>query len=616
MPSSPQSPNPIPATTSKRPAPRGNAAYPRKRAVTACQVCRARRTKCDNLKPSCSFCLKVGAKCIQSPVDLSSYDPASIKILERLDEIEQHILRSQGASTDFLPKSPENVLPKSTVTSKVETVDPARVLVQPLENILQWQCLGLDPTTPGMQEQPSQAWSDITNHLAAVDLNAQFTGSAVDRFFTHVHVKNPILNERETRRLITRISMHGIDWSPDSCLALLVCALGTLTTPFGEAQCQTHPGTEVYQTAQSLYTAAQKRIGSVFCSGGLREAQCLFLSGVYMMSIFQREHAWRYFLQALACCQQFSFLRPGKGSGVPLQSNRIAEQAIYWSAWKSEREIRLDLQAPDFALSQAELAIYPPFFPTPPESHEVIPASDPTAMAMDEIAQRERLAWYFYLSEISLRRLHFRVASSILHMPVPSESDLLEELAKATEEHEEQAQEWVTALPTILSLQAPPGNDDVCHFILRGHLLNFYEMIYWPFVDAAINRTGFQHTHRQSPLLRSLVQKGLHRHVERIALILLAAASVVQSSLEQGVPSPLILPENWEHAVALAIDLNRYWEGESADCRFMRPILELLWARVRILDNPAEPSSSASTLVSEKAAQCPEHDRPTDPNAV
>ncbi|KAF7114223.1 hypothetical protein CNMCM5793_007801 [Aspergillus hiratsukae] len=608
MPSSPQNPNPSPSRTSKRPAPRGTAAYPRKRAVTACQVCRARRTKCDNLKPSCSFCLKVGAKCVQSPVDFSSYDPASLRILERLDEIEQHILRSQHGATDFPPKSPQSVRPNVPVTSKIETVDPPRVLVQPLENILEWQSLRLDPAITEMQEQLSQAWSDTANH-PVVDLNAQFTGSAVDRFFTHVHVKNPILNERETRRLITRISMHGIDWSPDSCLGLLVCALGTLATPFGEDQCQTHPGTEVYRTARSLYAAAQKRVGSVLCSGGLREAQCLFLSGVYMMSIFQREHAWRYFLQALACCQQFSFLRTGQRSGVTPQSNRIAEQAIYWSAWKSEREIRLDLQAPDFSLSQTELAIYPSFFPTPPESHEVIPASNPTATAIDGIAERERLAWYFYLSEISLRRLHFRIASSMLHTPVPSESDILEELAKATEEHEEQAQEWVTALPAILSLQAPPENDDISRFILRGHLLNLYEMMYWPFVDAAINRAGTQHTPEWSPLVCSLFQKGLHRHVERTyvnqpgfyhrhhgtvclirscnrsALILLAAASVVQSSFEEGLPSPLIMPENWKHAVALALDLNRFWEGESADCRSMRPILELLWARVQFLDD-------------------------------
>lgn len=541
-------------------------------------------------------------------MDLSSYDPASLRILERLDEIEQHILRSQHDAINFSPKSPQNVRPNVPVTSKVDTVDPARVFVQPLENILEWQCLKLDPTITGMQEQLLPAWSDTTN-LPAVDLNAQFTGSAVDRFFTHVHVKNPILNERETRRLITRISMHGIDWSPDSCLALLVCALGTLATPFGEDQGQTHQGTEVYRTARSLFAAAQKRIGAVFCSGGLREAQCLFLSGVYMMTIFQREKAWRYFLQALACCQQFSFLRPGKPPRVAVHSNRIAEQAIYWSAWKSEREIRLDLQAPDFSLSQAELAIYPSFFPTPPESHAVIPASDPTATTIDGIAERERLAWYFYLSEISLRRLHFRIASSMLHMPVPPESDLLEELAKATEEHEEQAQEWATALPAILSLQAPPEDDDISRFILRGHLLNLYEMMYWPFVDAAINRTDFQHTPEWSPLVRSLIQKGLDRHVERMyvnqpgfyhrhhgtvflirscnrsALILLAAASVVQSSFEQGVPSPLILPENWKHAVALALDLNRFWEAESADCRSVRPILELLWARVQFLDD-------------------------------
>lgn len=63
-----------------------------------CQVCRARQTKCDNAKPSCSYCLNVGASCIQSPFDLSSFDPASLRILERLDELE-HLLRERpGAS--------------------------------------------------------------------------------------------------------------------------------------------------------------------------------------------------------------------------------------------------------------------------------------------------------------------------------------------------------------------------------------------------------------------------------------------------------------------------------------------------------------------------------------
>ncbi len=36
---------------------------PRKRNATACQVCRARKTKCDNKKPKCSYCQSIGAAC-------------------------------------------------------------------------------------------------------------------------------------------------------------------------------------------------------------------------------------------------------------------------------------------------------------------------------------------------------------------------------------------------------------------------------------------------------------------------------------------------------------------------------------------------------------------------
>lgn len=64
--------SPNPPATKQQSRPRG--AYPRKRAVRACQTCRARRTKCDNRKPSCSFCERIGAKCVvNDPADLSAY---------------------------------------------------------------------------------------------------------------------------------------------------------------------------------------------------------------------------------------------------------------------------------------------------------------------------------------------------------------------------------------------------------------------------------------------------------------------------------------------------------------------------------------------------------------
>lgn len=49
------------------------AMYQRKRAVTACQSCRLRKTKCDNVRPACGFCSKNGAQCIYPGPETSDY---------------------------------------------------------------------------------------------------------------------------------------------------------------------------------------------------------------------------------------------------------------------------------------------------------------------------------------------------------------------------------------------------------------------------------------------------------------------------------------------------------------------------------------------------------------
>src|ERR1700742_2043855 len=38
-------------------------AFPRKRAFVACQMCRARKTKCDNGRPTCGMCQQTGSTC-------------------------------------------------------------------------------------------------------------------------------------------------------------------------------------------------------------------------------------------------------------------------------------------------------------------------------------------------------------------------------------------------------------------------------------------------------------------------------------------------------------------------------------------------------------------------
>ncbi len=638
---------PAPAAATKpavggnpRPPPRGTASYPRKRAVKACQVCRARRTKCDNAKPSCSFCLKVGATCIQSPVDLSSFDPASLKILERLDDLEE-LVRSvslEGSSSTAVAKTRiVEVSPLDAAPEVQESVGFEAVIPQGPEDIASWSIFaafqdGSETVHP--LKSPSVVTSALSPHAFGgldLDMGPRRTNELLDNFFSYVHVKNPVLDETATRNMVLSTIGNGVDWSPESCLTSLVCALGAIATPFGPS-ISTIPGTPAYTSAQSFFAAAQQRIGMALCADDTLAAQCLFLSGVYMMCTFQPVRAWRFFLQALAACQQFSFLHlhsqqhhsassdqqaspsppPGRGTSSPPYPLDMLQQAIYWSSWKSEREMRggdIGHRLPDFsAPHQApHLGLYPPFFPTPPA-----PRPETAGAPTNSRLARERTSWYFYLAEISLRRLSARVAAEMvgLHKTAAAlgqrRAQFLTALAEAVPGHEEQAHEWIASLPTCLSFDAPAEEDDVCRFVLRGHAINLFELVYWPFlaaylgcVDAGepyfgngdpmlanmarlaqkaldhhhmrlvVNRPGYRHRHHGTiPMMRSC---------SRSALMLVATAKLLQREAGRpisGEMSHLRMPEGWAAEVEEVVKLLAYWSSETHEFRQIHRVLE------------------------------------------
>lgn len=359
----------------KRPAARGTSFYPRKRANTACQVCRARKTKCDNSKPSCSYCLSVGATCIQSPADLSSFDPASLKILDRLDDLER-LFRESATSTTASnlnsvdPASnawhPPDITRRMSSNShgRPKEIEPftkgdgpglGSILPLRVDHVLQWPLFNeqgqhepLYRLPPAAISTPSAAPSALAG---LVDMESYNIYQLLDRFFLYIHCKNPILDETSTRRLVGNAFLNGIDWSPASCLAMVICALGSVATPFGNSH-EVKPGSQAYQDSQVFFHAAQKRIGIMLMSSDLVGAQCLFLSGVYMMMVFQPIYAWRYFSQALAACQHFPFLTRAQymsgGSESSLDSMEMdrqdtQEQAVYWSAWNRSGSSEMNL---------------------------------------------------------------------------------------------------------------------------------------------------------------------------------------------------------------------------------------------------------------------------------
>ncbi|KAL2846896.1 C6 zinc finger domain protein [Aspergillus pseudoustus] len=596
-------------TGDKRPAPRGTAAYPRKRAVTACQVCRARRTKCDNRKPSCSFCLKVGAVCIQSSVDLSSFDPASIKILERLNDIEGAVRACQSSLSTQRPVGGAASLDRQIQSTSTDAnIDSACLLPASIESIGRWM-------------------PEMALHARLQTGVEPAIWSLLDRFFHFVHVKNPVLDEAHVRSLVARFCANGLDWSHESCLILLVLSLGATATAF---DCLDGNDADSMPLARSFYRAAQKRLGlTMEGPGRVLEAQCYFLSGVNAMTFFLRDAAWKLFLHAVACCQSFQFLRAPKLNDIDTlvslepvvdhigqQQSLTAEQAIYWSSWKSERELRSEIGGTDFTISPAEMAIYPLFFPTPPTTADVDDEGGDGGQLgtaqYDTSKADNQLSWYFYLSEISLRRLTSCIATGIAQFQPPN-GRFLNDLARAMCIYESQAEEWVLRLPQVISLNSPPERDDICHFVLRGHLIDMYEIMYWPFVDAVINAipnaTSIDSTGWDDQLLvRSLARKGLAKHVERLwvnqpgykhrhhgtlfllrnccrsALVLIAAALAVASPPDRQPGPSLAMPSGWRHAVLLALDMTRYWEDQSVDSAYLARILESAWEKVQLLD--------------------------------
>ncbi|KAG5978271.1 hypothetical protein E4U55_006309 [Claviceps digitariae] len=668
----------------KRPAPRGAAFYPRKRANTACQVCRARKTKCDNEKPSCSYCVSVGATCVQSAVDLSSFDPASLKILDRLDSLERLLRTTISADVDAPARhvsvsvsdaaAPPASLPCAPASASDSHRDRDRerhqlrrlstyriygsqdnehdevdadldlnldldlhsVLPTRVNRIFEWHVFRSNKTfaPPKNTTLPADAVSlpaGSASLAALVDMDSHRIYRLLDNFFLYIHCKNPILDEPSARRLVRRVFLDGIDWSPASCLALIICALGSIATPFGPSP-ETRIGSQAYADSQVFFQAAQKRIGLLLIRSDIVGAQCLFLSGIYMMMVFQPIYAWRFFSQALAACQHLPFLAraqdvvstqdmlaqdtstPDDVSNAAASVERMSrrdtqEQAVYWSSWKSERELRTELSLPDFDdIDHSGTTLYPPFFPAPPAP---APASPDDDGGPGSEAQRSKASWLFYLAEISLRRLTSRLCREVMSLRrrYASNTTFLDVLADMTPEYEAQAQQWSDNLPGELSVRSAIDDDGIARSVLRGKLINLYEMLYWPFVMASLGCCGrarcayYSHHPRRdrtapTTVLKAqfveLARRGLDTHMHQIranepgffhrhhgGFFMIRACSRSALTLVAAAKSDMSMPGGWREAVYKVINMLGYWEEEDGDVAGWRARLEMEMAMTR-----------------------------------
>ncbi|KAL3455104.1 hypothetical protein BJX64DRAFT_80324 [Aspergillus heterothallicus] len=541
----------------KRTAPtsRGSSAYARKRAVIACQVCRVRRTKCDQKKPQCSFCESIGAECISDPPALSAFDPASVAIIERLDRLETQL-------SDFIQAAaPTAETPKPQVpfTSQLPVAGAAtkldHVVQQPVEKILEWPGFSTECCLPSAYPQHPQSaialhpvgpWPKAPQPLLIEDRNEEAYDKLVNQFFSYVHTRNPVLDEPNTRQLSREVLDQGIGWGLKSCLCLLVWANGAAGSPLA-ATARSQRDFEQSQAA-ALFYEAQQRLGVAFAHTGVLSAQCLFLAGVFLMTALRPFHAWRMFSQALATC------RIVKRTTAYDAADLVTLECVTWSAWKSERELNRELML----FSGPVVGDMPQTFPSPP------------ANCKHELLQ----SWYFYLSEISAWRLETQVTEEIRRLAINNVNGHLEDLTRTADGFTEQVSEWQKSLASEVSFTNDRENTDMLKLILRARGLYISELISWPFVYTLLH----DGVRPDSPCVQRWTTRALEYHLQKLnnhrvqfyhrhhgTWLMIRSCARSVCILIAASRSPFagpFLPSDWRAAVDDALQMLRFWQYE------------------------------------------------------
>ena len=578
------------------------------------------RSNSDNIRPSCSFCQHVGARCEYRNRDESSFDPSSLAILNRLSTLET--LMRQHNCARMSAKSPINAQPRlegETPYSINESVfdDPPQPLSSPaanlwelhtgadskvrLDTVLQWPIF--EQPLAGLRRYPFLTFKKEQDYtyledmfsVSSIDsssspnsnIGARDLERLVDRFFILVHVKNPILDRDIVKQYCSTYLTHGPTHDLQSCLILLICALASVAPdlcpsgPLGPDHGQSRlwpTGGEDLTMGQSYFMAAEQRLGMAMTQHTSLAVQCLCLAGIYHMyrvnpmagrTMF---HSAGYVMQVLA----------STGPNNPDESSRMGS-SLYWACFKSERELFAEIPIAIPAIGRPSQINS---FPLPPKERFMTWGGH-----SDSWAQAEQDSWYFFLSEIAMRRIMDKVAEHVGSFfakmnpsdPVSTQV-LLIEFAPVALELERQALAWRGHLPPSIQFPDPPvpANTEWTLFN-RQPFFRTLELINRPFLFACV------HDIASEPLTREFTTKGLryaqqylqscnptHAHHGRLLQMRheLKMVAMMYSASQSGLQMPL----GWYEDVRAVVRTYRYWEPAAS---FMRSYIDVVLA----LDN-------------------------------
>lgn len=155
-----------------------------------------------------------------------SFDPASLAILKRLDDLELIIQSRPADPRSFalaasLDDTSPSVQQSDLSSGVVEFSTKGRRPLVSIEAVLQWPPF-VEYGFPSCLYRPEDGFSfgDSSTGWVPVDVDLPGAETALRGFFDNVHIFNPVLEEEDVRNYIRRVRLDGIAWDAVSCLVV------------------------------------------------------------------------------------------------------------------------------------------------------------------------------------------------------------------------------------------------------------------------------------------------------------------------------------------------------------------------------------------------------------
>ncbi|PNP47807.1 hypothetical protein THARTR1_10492 [Trichoderma harzianum] len=573
------------------------------RILAACDACRVSKTRCDSARPTCAKCAERGVGCHYPDKDpFSIFETWGKKILTAVEE-QGRLLSSlsEGGRNGLQPRPEQLSRLLDMDGDNLETMSRKDTPWTPItgsDMILGWSVF---PQERPVSTFPSSEYAEKPkpSDLEVSNPSPERMFELRDIYMSKIQAKNPIVDADQLDAYIAYVLENGFGWSTTSCLVLLVFALAAVWGNYpdderrnieSDEELDLYPRQRVtmavpdHRMRESLmYIAmAQKRMSTAYLDDSLL--------GVYNIEPIP---GWKMFRTASMMWEAYNLKHSDGKTQRPKQEESL-EQRLYWTCLKSECEVRHELNGlPSCTLQESSFPYALPTFPT-------IESFGQSPVDSTRHEQSTTLSYYYYLAEISLRRLLNRTRSAATVLSPNIDSLTASQLADTLQKLEGQLQQWLDCLPPALRFHIPPDSrpspdEPELVKLMRERYAEVRELLCRAYLYMCLHG-GMRLTRSQVETFGAHASLGLRLSIYRIqtenaffrhpgswgacrvrfnhGLCLIAAFRGKQAGVESA--AHVVVPPQWRECVGMVQERLETWGDQGGGIREMAVLLDWL----------------------------------------